>query len=117
MEPFTKELPLECAVELNRLIELQMEGSIGYGLGAVMRNEITMTKGIVDQTNFPQYVPLRMSDMPNVDVHIMPSDEKPSGAGEPSLPPAGPALANAITSATGKRITHLPMNRHGIKFA
>ena len=109
---------VDCGIVVNPdVVRAQMEGAIGYGLGAVMRNEITMTKGIVDQTNFPQYEPLRISDMPNVDVHIVPSEEKPSGAGEPSLPPAGPALANAIASATGKHVTHLPMSRHGIKFA
>jgi isoquinoline 1-oxidoreductase beta subunit len=109
---------VDCGIVVNPdVVRAQMEGAIGFGLGAVMRNEITMTKGIVDQANFPQYEPLRISDMPNIDVHIMPSEEKPSGAGEPSLPPAGPALANAIASATGKHVTHLPMSRHGIKFA
>jgi len=94
-----------------------MEGGIGYGLGAVMRNEITLKDGVVDQANFPQYQPLRITDMPEVEVHIMPSDKDPSGVGEPGLPPAGPALANAIYAATGKRVTSLPMASNGISFA
>jgi isoquinoline 1-oxidoreductase beta subunit len=94
-----------------------MEGGIGYGLGAVMRNEVTLTDGVVDQQNFPDYEPLRITDMPDVEVHIVESDLAPSGVGEPGLPPAGPALANAIYAATGKRITTLPMASNGVTFA
>lgn len=94
-----------------------MEGAIGYGIGAVMRNEITLTKGLVDQSNFPQYQPLRIGDIPDIEVHIVKSDAAPSGMGEPGLPPAAPALANAIYAATGKRLTRLPMENSGIKFA
>jgi len=109
---------IDCGIAVNPdVIRAQMEGSIGYGLGAVMRNEITMTEGVVDQANFPQYEPLRIADMPDVDVHIVESDTAPTGVGEPGLPPAGPALANAIYAATGKRITQLPMSKHGITFA
>lgn len=109
---------VDCGVAVNPdVIRAQMEGGIGYGLGAVMRNEITMTDGVVEQGNFPQYQPLRITDMPHVDVYIMPSEEAPSGVGEPGLPPAGPALANAIYAATGKRITSLPMTAGDIKFA
>ncbi|MEM7423738.1 MAG: hypothetical protein AAF334_08430, partial [Pseudomonadota bacterium] len=71
---------------------------------------------IVDQMNFPDYEPLRISDMPEVDVHIVASEEAPTGVGEPGVPPAGPALANAIFAATGKRVTTLPMVDDGIEF-
>lgn len=109
---------VDCGVAVNPdVIRAQMEGGIGYGLGAVMRNEVTLTKGIVDQTNFPQYKPLRITDMPDVEVHIVESNAAPTGVGEPGLPPAGPALANAIYAATGKRVTQLPMESSGIKFA
>lgn len=108
---------VDCGIAVNPdVIRAQMEGGIGFGLGAVMRNEITMTDGVVEQGNFPQYQPLRISDMPEVDVHIMPSSEAPSGVGEPGLPPAGPALANAIYAATGKRLTKLPMEGNGVTF-
>ena len=109
---------VDCGVAVNPdVIRAQMEGGIGYGLGAVMRNEITMTKGIVDQANFPHYLPLRMNDMPHIEVHIMESKAAPTGVGEPGLPPAGPALANAIYAATGKRVTRLPLANNGILFA
>ncbi|MFK7858329.1 MAG: molybdopterin cofactor-binding domain-containing protein [Granulosicoccus sp.] len=109
---------VDCGIAVNPdVIRAQMEGSIGYGLGAVMRNEITLKNGVVEQSNFPQYEPLRIADAPEVEVHIVMSDKAPSGVGEPGLPPAGPALANAIYAATGKRITSLPMTANGIKFA
>ena len=112
------------------VIRAQMEGGIaskalpctspsilGYGLGAIMRNQITMTDGEVDQFNFTDYEPTRISDMPAVDVHIVNSSEAPTGVGEPAVPVIGPALANAVFAATGKRITRLPMIENGIEFA
>lgn len=108
---------VDCGIAVNPdVIRAQMEGGIGYGLGAIMRNEITMKDGVVEQGNFPQYKPLRITDMPEVEVHIVKSDKAPTGVGEPGLPPAGPALANAIYAATGKRITKLPMTSHGVAF-
>jgi isoquinoline 1-oxidoreductase beta subunit len=108
---------VDCGIAVNPdVVRAQMEGGIGYGLGAVMRNEITLTDGVVDQGNFPQYQPLRITDMPEIAVHIVPSTEAPTGVGEPGTPPAGPAVANAIYAATGKRITKLPMESNGIKF-
>lgn len=109
---------VDCGIAVNPdVIRAQMEGGIGYGLGAVMRNEITLADGVVEQANFPQYEPLRITDMPVVEVHIVKSDKEPTGVGEPGLPPAGPALANAIYAAIGKRVTRLPMSKNGIKFA
>jgi len=109
---------VDCGIAVNPdVIRAQMEGSIGYGLGAVMRNQITLKDGIVEQGNFPQYEPLRITDMPSVEVHIVATTATPSGVGEPGLPPVGPALANAIYAATGQRITSLPMSASGIKFA
>ncbi|MEM7424147.1 MAG: xanthine dehydrogenase family protein molybdopterin-binding subunit [Pseudomonadota bacterium] len=108
---------VDCGIAVTPdVIRAQMEGGIGFGLGAIMRNKITMTDGIVDQMNFPDYEPLRISDMPEVDVHIVASEEAPTGVGEPGVPPAGPALANAIFAATGKRVTTLPMVDDGIEF-
>ena len=109
---------VDCGVAVNPdVIRAQMEGGIGYGLGAIMRNKVTLTGGEVDQFNFPDYEPLRITDMPAVDVHIVASDEAPTGVGEPGTPPIGPAVANAIYAATGKRMTHLPMADNGIDFA
>ena len=111
-----------CAVDCGRVVNpdivaAQMEGGVGFGLGAVMRNKITMTDGRVDQNNFPDYEPLRIGDMPTVETHIVPSTAAPTGVGEPGLPPAAPALANAIFAATGRRILKLPMVDEGISFA
>ena len=109
---------VDCGVAVNPdVIRAQMEGSIGYGLGAVMRNEITKNAGVVEQANFPQYKPLRINDMPDVEVHIVQSEKDPTGVGEPGLPPVGPAVANAIFDATGQRHTKLPLSRYGVKFA
>ncbi|MDE0002764.1 MAG: xanthine dehydrogenase family protein molybdopterin-binding subunit, partial [Rhodospirillaceae bacterium] len=88
---------------------------IGYGIGHVMRNEITFTDGEVDQFNFPDYEPLRISDIRAIETHVVPSTEAPTGVGEPGTPPAGPALANAI-AASGLRVTHLPMTANGVNF-
>ena len=109
---------VDCGVAVNPdIVRAQMEGGIGYGLGAIMRNEITLTDGVVDQQNFPQYKPLRITDMPEIAVHIVPSTVAPTGVGEPATPPSGPALANAIYAATGKRLNKLPLESNGIKFA
>jgi isoquinoline 1-oxidoreductase subunit beta len=102
---------VDCGVAVNPdIIKAQMEGGIGYGLGAAMRDAITLSGGVVDQGNFDTYEPLRMSDMPQVDVHIVASTEKPTGVGEPGVPPTAPAVANAVFKATGRPILALPLD-------
>jgi CO/xanthine dehydrogenase Mo-binding subunit len=86
-----------------------MEGSIVYGLSATLNGEITIENGAVKQSNFHDFQVLRMDQMPTIDVHIIKSSEPPSGIGEPGLPPIAPAVANAVFSATGKRIRKLPI--------
>ncbi len=86
-----------------------MEGGIGYGLAAALHGAITLTDGKVDQSNFHDYPVLRIREMPSVEVHIMPSNEKPTGVGEPGVPPIAPAVVNALYMATGKRIRQLPI--------
>ncbi len=106
---------VDCGVPINPdNIKAQIEGGIGYGLGAVMRNEVTLTNGEVDQANFDTYEPLRMADMPEIEVHIVQSPEKPTGVGEPGPPPIGPAVANAIRSVTGKNPNILPWSKIGL---
>lgn len=102
---------VDCGVPVNPdVVRAQMEGGIGYGIGHAMRNQITLTEGAVDQRNFPDYEPLRISDIGAIEVHIVPSTASPTGVGEPGTPPSAPALANAIAAATGTRIADLPMN-------
>ena len=102
---------IDCGLAVNPdVVKAQMEGGIGYALSAILHSAITLTEGHVDQTNFNNYPLLRIGAMPKIEVHIVPSSAHPSGVGEPGVPPLGPALANAIFAATGKRITHLPMS-------
>jgi isoquinoline 1-oxidoreductase beta subunit len=96
---------VDCGTAINPdMIKAQMEGGVGYGLGAALRNQITFAKGEVEQGNFDTYEPLRMSDMPKVEVHIVASTQAPTGVGEPGVPPIAPAVSNAIFAATGKRL-------------
>ncbi len=109
---------VDCGVAVNPdIINAQMEGGIGFGLGAIMRNQITLDDGIVEQANFPDYEPLRINDIGKIEVHITPSTEAPTGIGEPGVPPAGPALANAIMALKGKPLLKLPLSENGVDFA
>ncbi|WP_269585199.1 xanthine dehydrogenase family protein molybdopterin-binding subunit [Roseibium sp. Sym1] len=106
---------VDCGTPINPdNIRAQVEGGIGYGLGAVLRNQVTLADGVVEETNFDTYEPIRMSDMPEVEVHIVASNEAPSGIGEPGTPPIGPAVANAIAAARGEWITTLPLAKNGL---
>lgn len=106
---------VDCGQAVNpNIIEAQITGGTGWGIGHAMRDEITMTGGVVDQANFDTYQPLRMSEMPPVEVHILPSTVRPTGVGEPGVPTAAPAVANAVFAATGKRLHHLPFTKSGM---
>ncbi|MEM9575663.1 MAG: molybdopterin cofactor-binding domain-containing protein [Pseudomonadota bacterium] len=108
---------VDCGIAVNPdVINAQIEGGVGYGLGAAMRDEITLTGGVVDQFNFPDYEPLRIGDIGAIETHIIPSAEPPTGIGEPGTPPAAPALANAIAAA-GQVVAILPMVNDGVSFA
>src|SRR5882672_5918602 len=103
-----------CAVDCGRVINpdivtAQMEGGIIFGLTATLKTEITLENGRVQQHNFYDYPMLRIFETPEIEIHIMPSEKNPTGVGEPSVPPVGPALTNAIFAATGKRIRRLPI--------
>ena len=90
-------------------IKSQMEGATVFGTSLALYGEITMTDGATDQSNFHDYPMTRMTMAPEVHVHLVDSDEIPSGVGEPGVPPFAPALCNAIFAATGKRIRQLPI--------
>jgi isoquinoline 1-oxidoreductase beta subunit len=103
---------VDCGTAVNPdVIKAQMEGGIGYGLSAILKGEITLKDGMVEQNNFDGYEVLHLDEMPQVEVHILPSKEGPTGVGEPGVPPIGPAVANAVFAATGKRIRVLPMSK------
>lgn len=101
---------IDCGVAVNPdIVKAQVEGAIAYGLSAALEDEITLTAGKVDQSNFHNYRVLRMNAMPEVEVHILASTQPPSGVGEPGTPPIAPAVANALTAITGKTFSRLPL--------
>jgi len=91
------------------IVRAQMEGGIGYALSALLREAVTLEAGRVVETNFDRYRPLRFDEMPQVEVHIVPSTAPPSGVGEPGVPPLGPAVANALRAITGRPQHRLPL--------
>jgi len=102
---------VNCGLVVNPdVVKAQMEGGIGFGLSAALYGAITLKDGGVEQSNFHDYPVLRMNEMPAVEVHIVPSTEKPTGVGEPGVPPIAPAVANALAAATGKRLRKLPLS-------
>ena len=103
---------VDCGVPVNPdIIRQQMEGGIGFGLGAIMKSQLTMEKGKIVEGNFDGYDVLRLNEMPVVEVHIVPSTAYPTGVGEPGVAPIGPAVANAVFQATKKRMRILPFSR------
>jgi len=101
---------VDCGLSINPdTVRAQMEGGIIYGLTAALKTEITLKDGKVEQSNFHDYQMLRIFESPEIEVHIVPSTENPTGVGEPGVPPVAPALTNAIFAASGKRIRRLPI--------
>jgi isoquinoline 1-oxidoreductase subunit beta len=91
-------------------VRAMTEGAINYALTPVLSGEITIKDGAVEQSNFNDYQVLRITDAPEVEVYIIPSDEDPKGMGEPGVPPLAPAVANAVFTATGVRLRRLPVD-------
>jgi isoquinoline 1-oxidoreductase beta subunit len=103
-------IAVDCGIAVNPdVIVAQMEGGMGYGLAAALSGEITFRDGRVEQSNFHDYPILRIDQMPEVEVHIVPSDAPPTGVGEPATPVIAPAVANAVYAATGQRLRSLPL--------
>ncbi len=102
---------VDCGVAVNpNVITAQMEGGIGFGLGAALFDEITMVNGHIAQSNFHDYRSIRIHEMPEVEVTVIQSSEKPTGVGEPGVPPIAPAVANAWAALTGERVRRLPFH-------
>jgi isoquinoline 1-oxidoreductase beta subunit len=109
---------VDCGVAVNPgIVKAQMESGIVFGLSAALYGEITLDQGRVQQANFNDYPVLRIDETPAIEVHIVPSSEKPTGVGEPGVPPIAPAVANALFAATGKRLTRLPIRPDDLKKA
>ena len=111
-----------CAIDCGRVVNpntiaAQMESGIVFGLTAVLYGAITLKDGRVQQSNFNNYQMLSMNETPEVEVHIVSSQEPPTGVGEPGVPPIAPAVGNAVFSVTGKRIRRLPISSEELKKA
>lgn len=102
---------VDCGIAVNPAgVEQQMQSAIVYGLSAALRGNITFEKGRVQQTNFHQYEPLRMDEMPVIETYVVPSTNNPGGMGEVGTPAIAPAVGNAIFKATGKRVRRMPFS-------
>lgn len=107
---------VDCGTVINPdVVRAQVEGGVGFALTAALYGAITLKDGVVEQSNFHDQPLLRINEMPRVEVHIVPSSEKPTGIGEPGVPPLAPAVANAIAQATGKRVRNLPIRPETLK--
>ncbi len=101
---------VDCGLAVNPdMVVAQMEGGIVFGLTAALKGEITLKDGAVEQSNFHDYQMLRLPESPDIEVYVLPAQDRPSGVGEPAVPPVAPALANAVFAATGQRLRELPL--------
>ena len=106
---------VDCGVAVNPdVIRAQMEGCIGFALGALYYSEVDVKGGRATQRNFDTYRSLRIHEMPKIEVHIVASTAAPTGVGEPGVPPLAPAVANAVARLGGPRVRRLPFTRAGI---
>jgi isoquinoline 1-oxidoreductase beta subunit len=102
------------AVDAGRLINpdivrQQIESGLLWGLAAALGNGVSFTRGLPDQANFDALALPKLKDAPEIEVELIPSNEAPGGVAELAVPVAAPAIANAIFSATGKRLRSLPL--------
>ncbi|MBP2199184.1 xanthine dehydrogenase family protein molybdopterin-binding subunit [Pantoea cypripedii] len=106
---------VDCGIAVNPdVIKAQIEGGIGYGLSVALYGNITLKEGHVEQSNFNNYRPLRINEMPEIEVIIIPSDEAPTGVGELGVPPIAPAVANALAKLGRSRDNlSLPLHKPG----
>lgn len=102
---------VDCGIPVNPdVIKAQVEGGIGFGLGAALGEQLTLVDGEVEEGNYDSYTPLRIDAMPEIDVHIVASNQSPTGIGEPGTPPIAPAVGNAFFKATGAMRHKLPFS-------
>ena len=101
---------IDCGTAVNPLgVEAQVQGAIAYGLAAALHSAVTLKDGKVEQSNFHDYVVLRLPEMPEVQVAVIESDARMGGVGEPGTPPIAPAVANAVYALTKQRLRSLPL--------
>ncbi|HVH31485.1 MAG TPA: xanthine dehydrogenase family protein molybdopterin-binding subunit [bacterium] len=101
---------IDCGTVINpETVAAQMESGIAFGLSAALHSALHFKDGQVQESNYHDYRVLRLNEMPVVDVHIVPSTEKPGGVGEVAVPHIAPAVANAVARLTGQRLRELPL--------
>ncbi len=101
---------VDCGLAVNPLsLEAQIQGSISFGLGPTLHSALSIKRGRVQESNFADYVVLRLDEMPKVEVHVVPSKAKMGGIGEPATAPINAAVANAVFALTGQRLRSLPL--------
>ncbi|WP_095059907.1 xanthine dehydrogenase family protein molybdopterin-binding subunit [Pseudomonas sp. Irchel s3f7] len=106
---------VDCGIAVNpQSIAAQMESGITFGLSFTLHSKLTLKNGQVEQSNYHDYQVLRLNEMPVVEVHIVPSSDKPGGVGEVGVPPTAPAVANAVFALTGQRLRELPLQLSGV---
>lgn len=109
--------PLQVAWINPDTVEAQLQSSIVFGVGAVLKHQITMANGRVQETNYNSYEPVRMYESPQIDIVLVKSTEKPGRIGEPGTAVAAPAIANAVAALTGKRVRRLPITASALRSA
>jgi isoquinoline 1-oxidoreductase beta subunit len=104
---------VDCGQQVNPdTVLAQIEGSVLFGMSALMWGEVTIQGGRVQQTNFDTYRVARITDAPRIDVYSVDSGDAPGGIGEPATALVAPAVCNAVYAATGRRLRSLPLTRH-----
>ena len=98
-------------------VEAQIQSSVIFGMSAGLKHEITLEKGVVQQTNFNNFPVVRMHEAPQIDIVLVPSTEKPGGIGEPATALVVPAIVNAVAAVTGKRVRKLPLTAEALRTA
>ncbi|MBE1299331.1 MAG: molybdopterin-dependent oxidoreductase [Alteromonadaceae bacterium] len=102
---------IDCGIAVNPdIVKSQMESGINFGLSAALHQKVTLKDGAIEQSNFHDFQILRMNEAPDIEVHIVQSEEAPTGVGEPGTPPIAAAVANAVFAASGKRLRELPLS-------
>ena len=111
-------LVVDCGTVINPDGALaQVEGAALWGLSLALHEGTAFANGQVQDTNLDTYTPLRMADVPELDIEFMPSTEAPVGLGEPATTVVGPAIGNAIYRAVGARVRDLPIRPAAVKAA
>jgi len=98
-------------------VEAQIQSSVIFGMSAGLKHEITVEKGVVQETNFNNFPVVRMFEAPQIDIVLVPSTEKPGGIGEPATALVVPAIVNAVAAVTGKRVRKLPLTAEALRTA